>query len=658
MSATVPSGQSIRFGVFELEVRAGELRKRGLRVPIQGLPIQLLTILLENRGQVVTREELRTRLWPADTFVDFDHSLHNAIARLREALGEDANNPRFIETLPRRGYRFIGAVESVAALAGQTGTPVPPVLQAGGRRLSPDTIGAPATGAVAPEAEVVAAEAAKPRPRYGLLAFIGLAALSVAILGLNIDGVRERLFGNPVAPRIQSIAVLPLENLSKDPEQEYFADGMTDALIANLAQISALRVISRTSMMRYKGTKKSLPEIARELNVDAVVEGTVQRSGDRVRIIAQLLYAPTDRHLWAQSYERDVRDVLGLQEELALAISQEIRVKLKPQEQARLAGHSADPEAYEAFLKGQYYFVRLTPEALNQAISYYQEAIAKDPRYAAAYAGLAFAYANLGGRLLPPHEVWPKARTAALRALDLDPDSAQARQLLALMKWHYEYDWSGAESDYRRALELSPGDPVVHGSHAHYLAARGRFAESQREINRALQLDPLSVIGRCAEGRLLYYARQYDQAIKSARAGLEMDPNYVGPCLWLGLTYEAKGMLVQAVAELQRVIKASPNETLPLAALARAYGLMGRKEEAREVIQQLSELAKKRYVSAYDIAVAYTGLGDKDQIFSWLEKDYAARGGLLVYLNVEPVFDLIRSDPRFQDLIRRIGLSS
>ena len=324
-----------------------------------------------------------------------------------------------------------------------------------------------------------------------------------------------------------------------------------------------------------------------------------------------------------------MRDVLALQEELALAISLEIRVKLKPQEQVRLASHRVDPEAYEFFLKGQYYFVRLTPEALNKAINYYQEAIAKDPRYAAAYAGLAFAYANLGGRLLPPHEVMPKARAAALRALDLDPDSARAHLLLAITKWHYEYDWSGAESEYKRALELSPGDPGVHGSHAHYLAARGRFAESQREINHALELDPLSLGQRCSKGRLLYYARQYDQAIKSARAAIEMDPNYVGPCLWLGLTYEAKGMPVQAVAEIQRAIKASPNETLPLAALAGAYPLMGRKEEARQIIQQLSELSKKRYVSAYDIAVAYAGLGDKDQVLSWLEKDYAARGGLL-----------------------------
>ena len=510
----------------------------------------------------------------------------------------------------------------------------------------------------------VAALPAKPVPwawkRVALLAAYsaaGVVVLVALLVALNVGGWRGRMLGRASSPRIESLAVLPLENLSGDPEQEYFAEGMTDELITDLAKIGALRVISRTSVMRYKGRKERLPEIARELGVDALVEGAVVRSGDRVRVTANLVQAVPERHLWAQAYERNLRDVLTLQNDVASAIAREIQIQLTPQEQAHLAKpRSVSPEAYETYLKGEYYRYRSTPESLSKAINYFEQAIAKDPSYAQAYARLASCYVNLAGRLLPPKEAMPKANAAAVRALGLDPNLGVGHASLGNVKLFYEFDWAGAEREYKRALELDPGDPGIHVLVGNYLIAQGEAEQSTKEYSRARELDPLSVGRRCSEGRGLYYAHQYDRAIERYRAALEMDPKFVGHCIWLGLAYEQKGMMGQAIAEIQRVISASPNETLPRAALARVYGLMGQKEDAHRLIRQLTELSKKRYVSPYDLAVAYTGLDDRSRALTWLEKGYEEHAGLLVYANVDAVFDGLRSDPRFQGLLRRIGL--
>src|SRR5712692_8584923 len=422
----------IRFGPFEADLRAGELRKHGMKLKLVGQPLEVLAMLLECPGQLVTREELRARLWPTDTFVDFDHGLSAAVNKLRDALSDSAEKPTYVETLPRRGYRFISAVDL------------------------PDSLGLkPAVSEMRASHE------------------------STVVFGFDLGGLRRRLFGEPSAPRIQSIAVLPLENLSQDPEQEYFADGMTDELITKLAQISALRVISRTSAMRYKGTKKSVSEIARELHVDAVVEGAVMRAGDRVRISAQLIEAPTDHHLWAASYERDLRGVLSMQDEVTRAIVSEIRVKLTAREQARLANtHPIDPEAYRFYLQGRYYRYKLTPEGLLKATEYFQQALARDPGYALAYAGLADAYDSLAFfTVLSPLEVMPKAKAAAVKALEIDDNLAEAHVSLGWAGFTYDRDWPAAGRHLERAIVLNPAYPLAHSYYSLYLGALGRSEE-------------------------------------------------------------------------------------------------------------------------------------------------------------------------------------
>ena len=431
MTSPTPPGQTVRFGVFELDLHSGELRKRGVNLPLQGLPIQVLTILLENPGQMVTRDELRTRLWPADTFVDFDHSLHNAIARLREALGETASSPRFVETLPRKGYRFIGSPELPAV------TPKKDESAVARRRLS----------------------------RRALVpAGLSLLAVLTVLVGLNMGGLRSRLFGTPVsaAIHVDSIAVLPLKNLSDDREQDYFADGMTEALITDLGKVSALRVISRTSVMRYKNTNKALPEIARDLQVDALVEGTVARAGDRLRITANLVQAAPEKHLWGDTYERSLSDVIALQNEVARNITQQIQVQLTPEEHVRLStSHAVDPEAYKLYIKGRYFWVKRNRESFDRAMSYFQQAIDRDPNYAAPYSGLADCYVlfgssfDVGGQA--PNEVQPKAKATALKALELDNSLADAHNSIAYVKLTYDWDWPGAEAEFKRSLALNPG---------------------------------------------------------------------------------------------------------------------------------------------------------------------------------------------------------
>ena len=417
----------IRFGVFELDTETGELRKQGVKVRLQVQPFQILQILLERPGQVVTREDLQRRIWPSDTFVDFDTGLYNAIKRLRDALGDSAENPRFIETLSRRGYRFIGTVEGNGHVA---------------------------TAATLP------AEATQPtsKPNFRLGMLVALGALIVAGAALGVGKVWSRLSSSGTDPQIRSIAVLPLQNLSNDPAQEYFSDGMTDALITDLAQISSVKVISRTSSMQYKQTKKSLPEIARELNVDGVIEGTVQRSGDHVRITAQLIYAPSDKHLWADSYERDVRDVLALEREVTKDIADRVRTRITPQNQpVDVQPRPVNLEALDSYLRGNFLLNKGSghpDEELREARVLFQRSIQADPMFAPAYIGLAETH----------HDLWSSSpedlemmKSAANRALELAPGSSEARVEIALTKWE-EWDWSGAEEEFRKAITLNPNN--------------------------------------------------------------------------------------------------------------------------------------------------------------------------------------------------------
>jgi len=640
-----------RFSSYEFEPRTGELRKHGIRIRFDGQPLAVLLMLLNRPGELVTREELQKKLWPADTFVDFEHSLNAAVKRLRSVLNDSADTPRFIETVPRRGYRFIAPVEGAFAAS------------------APDSTNqdAPSANEEAielivekPAAEVPAPSGARAQWRTLWLASIACAFLVALLVGLNAGGLRQRLLGRPDLGTIRSLAVLPLENLSHDPEQEYFADGMTEALTTELAQISALKVISRTSVMQYKGTKKPLPQIAKELGVDAVVEGAVQRSGDKVGITVQLIQA-SDRHLLAKSYERGLRDVLALQREIAHAITDEIKAKLTPQEQARLTtARPVNPEAHDAYLRGRYFQYKRTGEGLKRSVEYFEQSVAKDPASALAYSGLSDSYSILGVLgYLSPQQASPKAEAAAVKALAMDDTLAEAHTALAFVKTNYDWDFSTAEREFKRAIELNPGYPRAHSLYAAYLGGQGRIDEALAEIKRALELDPLSVYDNTNLGGYLYKARRYDQAIRQFQMTLEMDPNLLQAHRWLGQVYESKEMYGEAIAEFQKAIVLGGVYPPSLANLAHAYAVSGRRGQALRVLSRLKELelSKQEYVSAYDLAVIYTGLGEKDQAFKSLERAYEQRDGWMAFwLKTDPRLDSLRADQRFASFLQRIGL--
>ena len=615
----------VKFGVFEVDFEAGEIRKAGVRQKLAGQPFQVLQVLLEHPQEIVTREELRERLWPGNTFVDYELALKKAVNRLREVLGDSAESPRFIETVPRRGYRLLGAVEAVH------------------------------------RTENLPASATLPSTRrtpWKWIAGASLGTLALLLFAFNAGNLRTRIFAGSRPPEIHSLAVLPLNNLSGDPEQEYFAEGMTDELITDLARISALRVISRTSVMHYKGTNKTLPQIARELNADAVLEGSVQRSGDQVRIRAQLIDAASDRHLWAESYAGSLRDVLDLQNKVATEIARQIKIQVTPAEKTRLA--SARPvnlEAHEAYLKGRFYLNQRTEKGFQQSLRYFNEATQKDPNYPLGYAGLADSYILLGEySLLPAKEAFAKARAAATTALELDDSLAEAHNGLAAVKVDYEWDWPGAEREFRRAIELNPGYATAHQWYAELLSQIGRHEEALAEIKLAEQLDPFSLIINVVHGDALRSAGQYDLAIEQLQKTLEIDPNFAHAHFHLGMSYLRKEAFANAIAEFQKAVSLSPNVTDYKGGLGYAYAVAGERAEARKLLEELKARSKQSYVPWFYIAGIYAGLGEKDQAITNLEKAYEQHEQGLAVMKREPMFDPLRSDARFQELLRRMNL--
>jgi TolB-like protein/DNA-binding winged helix-turn-helix (wHTH) protein/Tfp pilus assembly protein PilF len=655
MGSPAAVARILHFGVFEVDLKACELRKHGLRLKLAEQPFQVLVVLLENPGEIITREELRNRLWPGDTFVDFDHGLNNAVMRLREVLGDSSENPRFVETIPRRGYRFIAPVVGSAF-------PVPTTTN------SEVESGLIPIATPSQQLEQVALEAAsqpasvRRQPLATRLAILMTATL--VVVGLLSAGLFHYARVRTANSRAQnkSLVVLPIENLSGDKDQDYFADGMTDDLIANLAKIRSLRVISRSTAMAYKGTRKPLSQIATELNVDAVFEGTVLRVGNRVRITAELVQVSTDRHLWAETYESQMGDILALQNRVSSAIVNEIRINLTPEDQERLARNPAvAPEAYENYLKGRYYWNKRSDENLTRAIGYFEQATRQDTGYALAYAGLADCYAIISAEIfgtMSAAEAAPKAKAAALKALAIDPTLSEAETSLATVKFNYDWDWNGAAAGFAKSIQDNPSYATAYQRYSLYLMAMGRPEDSVEQINKARELDPLSISINFSLGWRLYMARQYDRAIQQLRNTLEMDPSYELPHLVLGLSYAQKGNFGLAIPELRKAVDLSHGTPLMISALANAYARSGNKAEAEKLLADLISESKKQYVSPYYFAVVYVGLGEPERAIDWLEKALGDRSNGLVFLKVEPELDNLRSNPRFVALQQKLNFPS
>jgi len=637
----------VSFGVFEVDLRSRELRKHGLRIKLQGQPFRVLQLLLEKPGDLVTREEFQRQIWPANTFVDFELGLNTAIKRVRIALGDSAENPRFVETLPRLGYRFIFPVSKHSPPR----IDPPEVQKTGGitqQRINSD-------GTASTSNPLVAHVHVAHRSRW-------VAALLILLITLLSGGgylIARHRKAITSGLEIHSIAVLPLENLSADPEQEYFADGMTDELITNLAKLDAVRVISRSSIMQYKRAHKPVAEIGRELNVDAVVEGTVARSNHNVRITAQLIRTASDQHLWADEFQGELSDALTLQSRVAQAIASQIRAKLTGRGVPITNPNIIDSQAFEYYLRGRYSFwERSSKEGSDSAIRYFKMAIEKEPNYAPPYAGLALCYAfgSFQGMELPTPEAWSKGAAAAKKALELDDQLAEAHLAMANVHFRFDWNWAEAEREFRRGLELSPNDAFGHGSYSTFLGIMGRFDEAMAEAVRARDLDPLSPSVSMGMGWIYSWSRRQDEAIGAFRRTLLLDPNFRaahGALVW---SYEEKGMYAEAVTEelkAEALSGQSSEQIESLRSVFSASGVRGFWEKRLE-----TEKRQLNHPHYFVIARLCVRLGRTDEAFDWLEKAYRARYPNMPNIKVAALWlDPVRSDPRYTDLIHRVGLS-
>ncbi len=621
-----------RFGGLELDLKRYELRKNGRVLRLERMPMDLLILLLSKNGELVSREEIIEKLWGAEVFVETEHGINTAIRKIRQVLGDDPENSRFVQTVVGKGYRFVAPVESLQD-----------------RASSP-------SDTVAPASHQEEGPPVRNVPRRNLwVGLIGAIVLLSGFVVTNPGHLRERALGRPPVTGVQSLAVLPLENLSQVPSEEYFADGMTDELITDLAQIGELRVISRTSIMGYKGTKKRLPDIARELGVDAIVEGTVEHSGSHIKVRAQLIRAADERHLWAESFDREIQDVLSLEGELASSIARQVQGRLAPGPRGEI--RSVRPAAYEAYLKGRYAWNRRGEAALQEGIEHFKQAIAIDPSYAAAYSGMADSYTTLGYlSYLPPKEAFPQARTAALKAVELDPALAEPHASLAYIYMYFDWDWPKAETEFKKAIELNPNYATVHDWYMIYLMAMGRTTEAETQIHRAVELDPLSVPINADVGFQLCYARRYDEAVDSLKKTLQMNPKFPIAHLWLGRTYQQKAMYDEAMAEYRATDAGLPDWPVTLASIGYVQGLTGKRRDAEAMLRRMEQLSRTKYVTPYAVALIYASMGDKDNAIAWLEKAYDDRANWMVWMGRDPRWDPLRNDPRFRNLMHRVGL--
>jgi TolB-like protein/DNA-binding winged helix-turn-helix (wHTH) protein/Tfp pilus assembly protein PilF len=620
-----------RFGDFKLDPAQFELRRAGHRIPLERKPLEVLILLAEKQGKLVMREEIIEQVWGKDFAFDAERGVNNVMRKLRAALHDNPDRPRFVETVVGKGYRFIGPIEELARpIAGQR----PPKESESARPL-------PAQSRKAASRLILAIVASL---ALGLLVWRGVATL------------RSQRGAGLAANSVRSIAVLPFTNLSGDPNQEYFADGMTEELATELGKFSALRVISHTSVNRFKGAKTPLQEIAKELQIDAVMEGTVTREGDRVRVTANLIRAFPEKHLWAESYDRDIRNVLDLQSEVARAIADQIRITVTPEERRHLTtSQTVDPEAHELYLKGMFYNGKWTKEGFERGVEYFNRALEKEPRNARAYAGLAVAYGGLG--IYDDVEAYPKQKAASLKALEIDDTLADAHSTLAWAKFTYDWDIAGAEREFRRAIELNPSDARARAWYGIFLAMLGRIEESLLQVKSARELDPLSLANTSLAYKTYYNAREYDKAIEVCRNALDMDPNFVSAHWKLVGVYQRTGAFEKAIEERRRLGTLGGEE---LKGVSRQAELLRKAYAAKGPpgywLQELEILrAEPHPGNPIYIAAIYTRLGQEDEAFRWLDVAFKRRLPHLIWdLPANPDFDDLRSDPRYADLLRRI----
>jgi TolB-like protein/DNA-binding winged helix-turn-helix (wHTH) protein len=655
-SVTTPVENSLRpprrfqFGVFQVDVSNGEVRKQGSKIKLQEKPFQLLVLLLEHAGRIATREELRRGLWSADTFVDFDANLKTTLNKLRQVLGDSAENPIYIETVPRQGYRFLPPIVSLECEPSLTGDSVTGGTLTGDARPPaisksadvPTNSSGTTTGARLAEWQAISAV---------------MLALVLVVAGIYALRTKSAPVLKPVQQRVL-LLVLPFDNLSGDPTQEYFSDGLTDEMITLLGRQypNGLSVIARTSAMRYRATQKPLPQVARELGgVDYVLEGSVRRSGNHVGINAQLFRTRDQASLWAETYESGVADVLTIQSNVAGQIARALVLEVAP-ERGRQPRSVPNPKIYDAYLMGLYEANQRSEPSLRKSVEYFKTAIQGDASYAPPYAGLANSYLLLAGWLLmPPADAYPKAKAAALHALELDETLAEAHTTLAEAEHEYEWKWADAEREFHRAIELDPNSAIAHKSYAEFLMHGARSAEAICEMERARDLDPLSLIVNTLVGFAYSNARQYDRAIEEYEKVIQLDPQFAPAHYFLGGALTNVRQYDQAIAHLQKARDFTHGASLMSAGLARGYALAGRREQAQQSLRELQLRGMHHYVSPYGLAQVYAALGDKSGALDMLDRALNEHAFEVLFLRVDRSFDSLHENPRFEELLRRVG---
>jgi TolB-like protein/DNA-binding winged helix-turn-helix (wHTH) protein len=629
----------VRFGAFELDLLEGELRRQGLKVKLNEKPFQVLSLLIERAGHLVRREELRQHLWPADTYVDFDSNMNTALSTLRHALGDSSEHPIFIETVPRQGYRFIASVMPIDEVTPAKSPEVESTIEQGGVQLQPDL-----------KVALVSRR---------LLTVLAATVILAVVVAIAYFRWQARGTAGTNATGKVTILVTPFENLSGDPSQEYLSDGLTDEMITRLGQSAPerLSVIARSTAMQYKGIHKPVEQIAREQHVDYILEGSLRRQDDRVRITARLFSARQNGSLWAQAYERYASDLLVIQRDVAERIAQSLSIQLLPSvPRSYAAVKQVNPQAYDDYLKGLFYLNKRTEEDLRRSIDYFHQASEKDPQFAPAFAALGLSYnVSAGWTYLSPKEAYPNAKAAGEKALGLDDSLADAHFVTGEVEHEYDWDWAASEAEYKRGLALNPSSAAGHKLYAEYLTHAGRFPEAIAESRKAQQLDPISLITSSFVCFVYYHAREFDKAIQECSKVLDLDPDFVPARFWRGASYMFSRRYPEALSDFKRDSDLSSHAVYFESATAMAYALQGNREQARSILERLKHRAEQGYVSPFLLADIYICLDDKEQALAMLQKAEQEHSADLIFLATAPEFESLAKDSRYQEIVARIG---